>query len=510
MKKALVLLLLVVFLVPSVSIGQSAKQATQRISFDFIDADIRNVLRVLSEVGTKNIIVAEDVKGKVTIKLENVPLEEAFDVILKSNDLAKVEEENVIRIVTVKKLNEERDRETKQRLEFLKAREARDKAEEEFITETVFVNYADVADVAKMIRGENVSTSLPGTSNPIPGASPPPAAPASAASSAASKGLLTPNGVITVVAWNSALIIRDRKDTVAAVVKLVKEHDVPPVQVQIEARIVQATSTFSKELGVQWGMNAGGSLFGKPLNVSGQQTVTTGTSSSSSGTSSITATPTVGNYGIRGGTIAFPYAVNLQAPDVAAGSGGALGLFLGGVNDSFQLDVVLSALEATGKGKIISNPKVITSENRPAKISQGTQIPYQSSSGNLGTNIQFISADLSLEVTPHVVKDGNIRLTITAKKDQPNFDPRFTTGAPGIDTREASTELLIKDGQTVVIGGIYEVTKNENENGIPLLKNIPLLGWLFKNNVKVENKNELLIFVTPSILKNLYAEQRDK
>ena len=513
MKKVLVLLLLVVFLAPSVAIGQAAKQATQRVSFDFMDADIRNVLRVLSELGTKNIVVAEDVKGKVTIKLENVPLEEAFDVILKNNDLAKIEEENVTRIVTVKKLNDERDRETKQRLDFLKEKEARDKAEEEFVTETVFVNYADVADVAKMIKGEAVSTSLPGSSNTIPGASPPPAAPATGTSTTASKGLLTPNGVVTVVPWNSALIVHDRKDTVAAVVKLIKEHDVPPVQVQIEARIVQATSTFSKELGVAWGMNAGGSLLGKPLNVSGQQTVTTSgssSSSSSSGTSSVTATPVVGNYGLRGGNIAFPYAVNLQAPDVAAGSGGALGLFLGGVNDSFQLDVVLSALEANGKGKIISNPKVITSENRPAKISQGTQIPYQSSSGNLGTNIQFISADLSLEVTPHVVKDGNIRLTITAKKDQPDFDPRFTAGAPGIDTKEASTELLIRDGQTVVIGGIYEVTKNDNTNGIPLLQSIPLLGWLFKNNVKTDNKTELLVFVTPTILKNLYAEQRDK
>ena len=190
-------------------------------------------------------------------------------------------------------------------------------------------------------------------------------------------------------------------------------------------------------------------------------------------------------------------------------SGGALGLFLGGVNDSFQLDVVLSALEANGKGKIISNPKVITSDNRPAKVSQGTQIPYQTSSGTLGTNIQFISADLSLEVTPHVTKDGNIRLTIVAKKDDPDFDPRFTAGTPGISTNEASSEMLIKDGQTVVIGGIYMVSKTDNENGIPLLKDIPLLGWLFKNNVKQENKNELLIFVTPTIIQNLYAEQRD-
>ena len=514
MKKALLLLLLIVFLVPSGSHGQTAKQATQRISFDFIDADIRNVLRVLSEVGAKNLVVAEDVKGKVTIKLENVPLDEAFDVILKNNDLAKIEEENVTRIVTVKKLNEEKDRDTKQRLDFLKEKEAKDKAEEEFVTETVFVNYADVADVARMIKGEAVSNSLPTTSSPIPGASPtpPPTPAAGPAGGPTSKGLLTPNGVVTVVPWNNALIIRDRKDTVASVVKIIKDHDVPPVQVQIEARIVQATSNFSKELGIAWGMNAGRQLFGQPANVSGQQTVTTNSSSSSSssGTSSVTATPVTGNYGVRGGAIAFPYIVNLQAPDVGSGSGGAMGLFLGGVNDSFQLDLVLSALEANGKGKIISNPKVITSDNRPAKVATGTQIPYQSSSGNLGTNIQFISADLSLEVTPHVTKDGNIRLTIIAKKDDPDFDPRFIAGTPGISTNEASSEMLIKDNQTVVIGGIYQVTKNENENGIPILKDIPLLGWLFKNNVKTDNKSELLIFVTPTILQNLYAEQRTK
>lgn len=501
MKKVLILLLLALFLAPLTASAQAARQNAQRISFDFIDADVRNVLRVLADVGKRNIIIAEDVKGKVTIKLEDVPLDEAFDVILQNNDLAKIEEENVVRIVTVKKLNEERDRETKQRLDFLKEKEAKDKSEEEFVTETVFVNYADVSEVAKMIRGEAPTPSSVGSST-IPGASPAPAAPSPLGPK--SKGLLSSNGVVTEVPWNSALILRDRKDTVAAIVKLIKQHDVPPAQVQIEARIVQATTTFSKELGVQWGVNAQRTGYA----ITGGQTATSSSSSSGSG-STVTSTPTVGNLGFRDGTI-FPYSVNLPAPDVASGSGGALGLYLGGVNSTFQLDLQLSALEANGRGKIISNPKVITSENRPAKIATGTQIPYQSSSGNLGTNIQFISADLSIEVTPHVVKDGNIRLTITAKKDDPDFDPRFTSGAPGISTNEASTELLIKDGQTVVIGGIYEVTKNDNTNGIPILQNIPLLGWLFKNNVKTDNKSELLIFVTPTILKNLYTEQTDK
>ena len=463
MKRILILLLFAIFLLPCrPCLAQLAREqiSSQRISFDFIDADVRNVLRVLSEVGKKNIVIADDVKGKVTIKLDNIPLDEAFDVIMRNNDLAKIEEENVVRIVTIKKLNEEKERAAKQRLDFLKEKEAKDKSEEEFVTETVFVNYADVADVARMIKGE--SPVQPAAAGSTPGTTPAP--PAATPTAEKTKGLLSPNGVVTVVPWNSALIIRDRKDTAESIVKLIKEHDVPPVQIQIEARIVQATSSFSKELGVQWGINAGGNR----INVSGQQAVSPNPTS--------TPVATTGTYATRNGQAVFPYAVNLAAPDVGAGSGGALGLFLGGLNDSFQLDVVLSALEANGKGKIISNPKVITSDNRVAKVSQGTQIPYQSSSSNLGTSIQFVSADLSLEVTPHVTKDGNIRLTIDAKKDQPDFDPRFTTGAPGIDTREASTEMLIRDGQTVVIGGIYEVTNTDNKNGIPVLQGHPPFG----------------------------------
>ena len=172
MKKVLILLLLAVFLAPCVSSAQSPRQASQRISFDFIDADVRNVLRVLAEVGKKNIVIADDVKGKVTIKLQDVPLDEAFDVVLRNNDLAKIEEENIVRVVTLKKLNEERDRSTKEKLDFLKEKEAKLKTEEEFVTETVYVNYADVEDVEKMVKGETSSQTK---------AAPPPAAGAAAA-----------------------------------------------------------------------------------------------------------------------------------------------------------------------------------------------------------------------------------------------------------------------------------------------------------------------------------------
>jgi type IV pilus assembly protein PilQ len=190
---------------------------------------------------------------------------------------------------------------------------------------------------------------------------------------------------------------------------------------------------------------------------------------------------------------------------MGAGTGGSMGVYVGSLTDSLQLDLVLSAMEAQGRGKVISNPKIVTSENRPARITQGTEIPYQSSSAQLGTNIMFKLAVLELEVTPHLIKDGNIRLTIRAKKDEPDFDSRFPV--PAVTKREAVTELLVRDGETVVMGGIYEVTQEDDTSGIPGLQNIPLLGRLFKHTAKTDNKTELLIFITPTLLKNVYAKE---
>ncbi|OPY66517.1 MAG: Type IV pilus biogenesis and competence protein PilQ precursor [Syntrophorhabdaceae bacterium PtaU1.Bin034] len=502
MKKPLILIFLMIFLGASVSSGQINRQSAQKISFDFMDADVRNVLRVLAEVSKKNIVIADDVKGKVTIKLENVSHHEAFDVILRNNDLAKIEEESIIRVMTLKKFYEEKDRGTKERLEFIKEKEAKQKLEEEFVTETVYVNYADAADVEKMVRGETSAMAkdvvqaaggagAPGTGTVLV---------------EKPKGLLSPNGVVTLVKWNSALIIKDTKDNVASIVKLIKQHDIPPQQVQIEARIVQATSTFSKELGIQWGANLKSQIRGEQVTLTGSRQI-----DSASATGDVTFTSPTGNIGSRPGTtgnVNYPYNVNMPA-SIGKGAGGALGLYIGSVTDSFQLDVILSALEANGKAKIISNPKVITSENRPARITQGTQIPYQTSSSNLGTNIQFKDAVLELEVTPHVVKDGNISMKVKAKKDQPNFDSRFGS-VPAIDKREAVAELLVRDGETLVLGGIYEVTQDDQQSGVPVLQNIPLLGWLFKKITKTDNKTELLIFITPTLIRNLYTEKRDK
>jgi len=494
MKKVLLLLSFAIIFIPLVSQAQQVRQAPPKISFDFMDADIRNVLRAIAEVSKKNMVISDDVKGKVTIKLENMACDDALEVVLKNNDLAKAEEENTVRVMTAKKFYEERDRGAKDRLDFVKEREARQKLEQQFVTETVYVNYADIADVVKMIRGETSASARDVTQALPPGA---PGAQSALPGPGQPKGLLSPSGVVTMVKWNNALIIRDTKENVTDVVRLIKEHDIPPKQVQINARIVQATSTFSKELGVQWGASYQTRIRGESVGSAAAKQVT-------GDSSATTYTAPTGNLGMRNGAVSFPYNVNLPAT-MGAGTGGSMGVYVGSLTDSLQLDLVLSAMETQNKGKVISNPKVITSDNRPARITQGTEIPYQSSSAQLGTNIMFKLAVLELEVTPHLIKDGNIRLTIRAKKDEPDFDSRFPV--PAVTKREAVTDLLVRDGETVVMGGIYEVTQEDDTSGIPGLQNIPLLGRLFKHTAKTDNKTELLIFITPTLLKNLYAKE---
>jgi type IV pilus assembly protein PilQ len=526
MKKAHLLLIFAILMAPLASSAQSAREVPAKISFDFMDADVRNVLRVLAEVSKKNLVIADDVKGKITIKLENVSYADAFDVILRNADLEKVEEENIIRVMTAKKFFDEKDRSTKERAEFLREKQAQEKLSQEFVTETVYINYADVYDVERMVRGETSVVAIAPGQMPMPMAGAAPGAVPGQMQGAMPvpgqmpgqmqqgrmvpelerpKGLLSPNGVITVVKWNNALIIRDTAANVANIVRLIKEQDIPPQQIQIEARIVLATSTFSKELGVQWGANYNTRIRGEQVGATGGRNA--GSAGATSADSSATTyTAQTGALGMRNGVVQFPYNVNLPA-NVSQGTGGNMGIYIGALNDSVQLDLIFSALESQAKGKIISNPKVITSDNRIARVTQGTEIPYQSSSAQLGTNIMFKLAVLELEVTPHVTKDGNIRLTIHAKDDQPDFNPAFPV--PAVDKKEAVAELLVRNGQTVVMGGLYQTTLNTDVEGLPWLKDLPVVGALFRHTGKTDNKSELLIFITPVILKNVYAEQRD-
>ncbi len=477
-KRVIIIIFITICIIPLLCFAQASKKATPRVSFDFINADVRNVLRALTEVSGKNIVISDDVKDiKVTMKLDNVPWDDAFDIVIKNYKLAKMEEENLIRVTTYKTFLDVKKQESEEKAAAQRARLEKLKQGEEMSTETVYLSYANPADMVKVLQGDSTG---------------------GAAAAGARKGFLSEYGTITQVPWNNALIVKDTKENVATIIKVIKQHDVKPEQIQIDCRIVQATSDFSKELGIQWGQRyTGSSIFGsKAVEITGAKDA-----GSSSAAASYTAT--TGLVALRG-TAQYPYNVNLPAA-VGKGSGGTLGIFIGSVTDTFMLDVQLSALESDGKGKILSSPKVITSDNKKATITQGKSIPYQTVSQS-GTQTQFAEATLGLEVTPTVTKDGYIKLDVIAKKDSADFI-NTSAGVPTIDKKQAQTMLYVKDGETAVIGGIYEREENEGESGVPLLKSIPLFGWMFKKTTQKDTKTELLIFITPRIIRNLYKEE---
>jgi type IV pilus assembly protein PilQ len=466
-KKIVILSFLFLFAIPLLGLGQNVKKTTPKVSFDYIDADVKNVIRSLSEISGKNVVISEAVKGKVTMKLEDVYWDEALDIVTSTSGLKKVESDNIIKVMTAKEFDDERKSKDTERDVFRKERLDRQRLGEEFVTETIYLNYANPVDVEKMLKSGGTAGAAAG----------------------AGKGFFSDYGTITQVPWNNALIIKDTKENIANIVKIVQEHDKKPNQIQIDCKIVQATSNFSKELGIQWGASYSQTskmLGNKEVTLTGAQT---GTGSGASGS--------------RAGTT-IPYSVNLPAA-IGAGSGGVLGMFIGSAADSTLLDIQLSALEAEGKGRILSNPKVVTADNKKAKIEQGKSIPYKTVS-TTGTQTQFAEATLSLEVTPTVTRDGFIKLDIIAKKDQADFINQ-SEGVPTIDKKQATTLLYVRDGETAVIGGIYERSENDGESGLPGLRNIPLLGWLFKKSTNSDAKTELLIFITPRILKDMYKDE---
>ncbi|MBA4348818.1 MAG: hypothetical protein C0415_02375 [Thermodesulfovibrio sp.] len=426
------------------------------ISLDFQDADIVPIFRLLGDVGGYNIVIHPDVKGKVTMKLINVQWEQALEVVLKTFNLEKIVEGNLIRIATVKAFQEEKKAVAETREVFGKA---------EDITSRVFVvNYANVDKVRESIDKAKV---------------------------------LSPRGNISADARTRSLIVKDIPSRIEEIQKLVDILDKPTPQVLIEARLVEVSSNFSKDLGVQWGVDW------KPSDtrttISGARDANTDVTqfTSSPKTAVGTGEAPVGSGGLGSGT-KFPLNVNLPAA-VGAGTGGTLALGYINAARTFLLDFRLSALESSGKGRIVSNPKIMTVDNEKAIIQQGKKIPVSTVSAE-GTKTEFIDANLNLTVTPQIGPDNTVLLKIEVKKNEPDFS-RTVNNIPTIDVKEASTQVLLKDGETIVIGGIFKSTESETEAGIPLLSKIPLLGWLFKREAKSSTSEELLIFITPRIVR---------
>jgi type IV pilus assembly protein PilQ len=424
------------------SAPQRREYTGRRITLDFHDIDVRNLLRLIADVSKKNIVVADDVSGKVTVSLRNVPWDQALDLVLKSKGLDKEVLGNVIRVAKVEDIAKEQE-----------ARAAAAKARIPLIplkVRLIPVNFARASEVSARV-----------------------------------KDVLTERGTVSTDERTNVLIVKDTEEALARAEGLVRNLDTEVPQVRIESRIVEASSNFSKQIGVQWGGNANFSpATGNPTGVFFPNIINSTGASDNAASTGIAGSPN--------------YAVSLPAP-VGQGSGGAIGFTFGSASGAFNLNLRLSALENQGVVKTISAPSVSTIDNREATIGQGLSIPFSQVSAS-GVNTVFIEAKLELKVTPHVSADGSILMKIKVTNNAPNPQLTGANGQPSISKREAETETLVKDGDTTVIGGIYTRQTANRVSEVPFLGKIPILGFFFRTKSEQDDHTELLIFITPHIL----------
>lgn len=427
----------------------------RRVELDFKDADIQNILRLLAEFGGVNVVAGDDVTGTVTIHMTNVPWDQALDVILQAKGLGMVRRGNLIRVAPLTTLEKER--------ELAIARNKQENELQPLETRIVPVSYATAADLQARVRE-----------------------------------LLSGRGSVSVDERTNVLIVRDIGNNVDDVEELVRTLDTQTPQVLVEARIVEATSQYSRDVGIQWGGdvtmgaatgNPTGLLFPSNVGIAGGNTDQNLATGGLSPFSASTPTPN--------------FAVNLPAT-TGSGIGGALGVTLGSIGGNVNLNVRLSASEANGNLRIISSPRILTLDNHEAHIAQGTLIPYSQVSAQ-GVQTAFQEAKLELRVRPHVTSDGSVSMHVRITRDEPDFTRTSSRGDPTILKREAETDLLIQDGHTAVIGGIYSRTAGRNRDQIPFFGDIPILGVLFQRRRVRDERSELLIFLTPRIVNRAEA-----
>jgi type IV pilus assembly protein PilQ len=433
----------------------------EKVTFDFKDIDIRNALKLIAEMSDLNIIMSDDVSGTLTMRLLDVPWDQALELILSARGLGKEQTGNVMRVAPVEVLRTEYEAKIEARKGSLQL--------ESLVTEFITLSYTKVADV-KMMLEDSQSKGKTGTT--AEGAMP----------EADSSGLMSSRGSILVDARTNTLIVKDTIEAINNIKRLIAVIDMPIQQVLIEARIVEVSDTFTHSIGVRWGGNVN------------QQS-----SSNFPGTIAIGAAGTTAANSdaiIAGGpTAATARGFLVDLP--AAGNGGAIGLSLGSFSNAINLDLELSAAQADGDAKIISNPRIVTSNLTPATVTQGTLVPIVTpGTANAPATTVLTTAALTLNVTPQITADDGVILDIVVTKDTPTI----FNGATGIDSKAITTNVYVQDGETIVIGGVYTRDKAENSQGVPYLSEIPFLGWLFKTESIRDNKTELLIFITPKVM----------
>jgi type IV pilus assembly protein PilQ len=431
----------------------------EKLSLNFQDIDTRAVLQLLADASGQNIVVSDSVKGSVTLRLQSVPWDQALDIVLRTKGLDKRQEGNVIIVAPSDELA---------------AREKADLASKKDIqelaplrTEYLQVNYAKATDLAGLLKGTGTNS------------------------------VLSPRGSVAVDERTNTLLLTDTPDSIDSVRKLVTTLDIPVRQVLIESRLVIVNDDFERDLGVRAG------LTGTRSNGANGLFTTSGTAAQadlglSSALSNLASSGSVYPVGVStGASAANRYNVNMPVSNPA----GSLAFML--LGSDYIVDLELSAAQAEGRGEVVSSPRIITANQKEATIEQGTEIPYQQSASSGATTISFKKAVLSLKVKPLITPDNRIILDLAVTKDSVG-QVIVTSGGvnvPAIDTRTLTTQVLVGDGQTVVLGGILETTRRDSEKKVPMIGDIPVIGYLFKNTTRVNNKDELLIFVTPKILR---------
>ena len=436
----------------------------ERLTLNFQDIETRAVLQLLADASGQNIVVSDSVNGNVTLRLQNVPWDQALDIVLRTKGLDKRKQDNVIIVAPQAELA---------------AREKADLAARKDVqelaplrSEYLQVNYAKAKDMEALIKSQNNS-------------------------------LLSPRGSVTVDERTNTLLLQDTSDRLADVRRLVATLDIPVRQVLIEARIVIVNNDFQRQLGAivgltNWQKSGQNGLVYTTGTAAGldqqQSTFITGQNAINNAINAGTKPVPLPTYGIP--SAANRYNVNLPVTSPA-------GTFaLGILGSNFIVDLELSAAQAETQANIISSPRVVTANQKEATIEQGVEIPYQQSASSGATTIQFKKAVLSLKVTPQITPDNRIIMDLDVRDDSVGTVVVASGGVnvPSINTREIATQVLVNDGQTVVLGGILETTQREDDNKVPYLGDIPILGHLFKNTNHQDNKDELMIFITPKIV----------
>lgn len=431
--------------------GQDRNQfgySGEKLSLNFQNIEVRAVLQLLADFTGMNLVTSDTVKGNLTLRLKNVPWDQALDIILKTKGLAMRQNGNVLMVAPAAEIaaREKQELEAQKQLVEL----------EPLYTEIVEIKFAKADLLATLLRTDGKQGGNSGQS-----------------------GFLSPRGSITIDDRTNSLLIRDTADNLVDIRQVIDELDKPVRQVLIESRIVIANNDFNKELGVRFGTSAQSNTLG-----AGSSGSLTGLSTNPNNNDQIRADSVVGND------------LNVNLP--VSNPSGSIGLALAKLPLGMILELELSAMQAEGKGEVISSPRVITSNQQQATIEQGTEIPYQEATSSGATNVSFKEAVLKLDVTPQITPDDRIVMDLEVSKDEVG---EVFLGVPSIDTRSVKTQVLVDNGETVVLGGIYEQSTNDNVERVPFFGDLPYVGFLFKNTFKEDRKRELLVFVTPKIVK---------